>query len=139
MFDNIRQADKLEIPAAFDRIIVCVPSKRHVKALQMVLGERISQEDPIGWEEFHANPEQYKDKTRLLFLESHSVGETIRKMPGKLTFLAQDVFVIVDGTKIMPLRDQTGRKWGDENTSSEVALARYFDVLATIPEDTNAS
>lgn len=139
MFDNMRKSEFIPLPPTVGRIIVCVPSLRHVKALQVVLGDRISQEEPIVWEEFHANPDDYQNKARLIFLQAETTGETIAKMPSQTTFLAEDVFVFVDGKKILPLRDQTSRKWGDENTTSEDALARYFDVLATIPEEPYAS
>lgn len=139
MFDNMRKSETIPLPPTVGRIIVCVPSLRHVKALQVVLGDRISQEEPVGWDEFYAKPEDYQNKARLIYLKAETTGETIAKLPSRTTFLAEDVFVLVDGKKILPLRDQTSRKWGDENTLTEDALARYFDVLATIPEEPYAS
>jgi hypothetical protein len=123
MNGNIRSEFK-PLPVVTGRIVCVFPSIRYVEALQKLLGERISQEPPIGWEELHNNPEAFPDKTRLVYLESDSVGKTILAMPSPTTFLCEDMFTLADG-RLIVLRDQSGRKWGENGGPSQEVFDRW--------------
>jgi hypothetical protein len=132
MFKGAIKSEFVALPAATGYIIVCVPTRRHVKALQTLLGPRISQEEAVDWDTFNANPEAYPDKSRLIFMEAHTTSETIAKMPPRMTFLAAEVFVLAGSVQLMALRDQTGCKWGDleKRISSDSVFEGFAAALA---------
>lgn len=130
MFDNI-QSTLAPVPPTLGRIVCVFPSERHVKALQKLLGERISQEPHIGWDEFHAAPEDFPDKERLIWLEAHSTGEALLKLPAKTTFLAEDVFALADN-RLIAVRDRSSRKWGVDDGLSADVFAGFQEALDSI-------
>lgn len=132
MFDNVRRSVEPLSPVT-GRIICVFPSIKHVKALQKLLGTRISQEAPIGWEELHRAPEDFPDMTRLVFLESNSVGETLLALPAKSSFLSHDTFVMADG-RLFSLRDQSGQKWGVNGGLSEDVFKGFQEVFDSLEE-----
>lgn len=135
LFDTGVRVAHDAFPPTLGRTIFALPSKRHAKALQKLLGERINQADPIPYADFIANPEAYPDKTHVILLEAQTSAEIMLKLPPKTTFLADDVFVMTNDTKqVMPLRDQTSRKWGVNGGLTIEVMDRFHDVLETIPE-----
>ncbi|MNH15806.1 hypothetical protein D3C79_754280 [compost metagenome] len=139
MFDNIRQTIE-PLPAITNRIVCVFPSKSHVQALQRCLGDAISQEAPIDWDEFHNDPEAFTDPDRIIFMECHSVGEATLRMPAKATFLSREMFVMADG-KVLAIRDQTGRKWrtGSDPDGTTADSFKHFDEFLARAEADNAS
>jgi len=117
------------LPAITGRLVAALPSERHVRALQKLLGGKISQEPPIALADFQHAPESFPDRDRLVFLEAQTPGEAIMCLPAKATFLAEDVFVIADG-KLINLRDMSSRRWGEDGGLNEEVFARFDEVFS---------
>lgn len=117
------------LPVITGRLVAALPSERHVRTLQKLLGDKISQEPAIGWVDFHNAPESFPDRDRLIFLEAKTPGEAIIAMPAKATFLAEDVFVMADG-KLINLRDMSSRRWGVDGGLNEEVFARFDEVFS---------
>ena len=117
------------LPAITGRLVAALPSERHVRALQKLLGSKISQEPAIGLAEFQHAPESFPDRDRLIFLEAQTPGEAIVALPAKTSFLAEDVFVMADG-KLINLRDMSSRRWGENGGLNDEVFARFDEVLS---------
>lgn len=111
------------------RLVVIAPSMKHVLALQETLGEKVSQAEPVPMSVFREDPSQYPDTKQLIYIlaeRPHKVTIHFSTLSKLDMFLAEDVFII-DNTKVTPLRDMTGCKWGcrDQRITSESALRPY--------------
>ncbi|MNO21502.1 hypothetical protein D3C76_112760 [compost metagenome] len=112
MFSGIRvSVDKL--PKETGRIVVMMPSLLHVKALQFLLKDKLSQDPPIRYAEFMEDPDKFPDKARLIFLQTDNPNLGWKSMTPKAMFMADEVFALV-GKALIPSRDQTGYRWGDQ-------------------------
>lgn len=118
------------------KVVVVAPSKTHLRALQLLLKDKLDQQDPIPGEEFLNDPESFKDDPRLIFFE--------RVRPSML-FLEADIFTprdhffsketfIIQGTTVETLRDQSGYTWGDKSQQicSKEVLDKYRDIYHSL-------
>lgn len=111
------------------RLVVIAPSMKHVVALQETLGEKVSQAAPVPISEFRKDPSMYPDPKQLVFIKCarpHQMKIHYSTLSKLDMFLAEDIFVL-DSSKVTPLRDMTGCRWGcrEKRITSEKALRPY--------------
>lgn len=126
MIDKAIPSKFAELPTITGRILMIFPSEDHVRAVQKLLGDKISQEPAIGWQELHDAPERFPDRSRLVFLNSEGIKRILALNP-KTTFFAEEVFVL-SAEKLITLRDITGRRWGNDGGLSQDVLDGFQDI-----------
>lgn len=132
LFDRQIQTD-LKVPKVAGYVVAVMPTLAHVKALQFLLKDKVSQEEPIPYDEFMANPKAYPDKTRIIWIKLENSLDVWRVMEPRAMFFAEEVFALVSKA-IICNRDQSGMRWGNPDTQQSTAdvLSSYWDAYAFV-------
>lgn len=129
---GIKQTTLPKAPVTSGRIIVTMPTLEHVKALQFLLKDNgISQEEPIRYEDFIANPSDYPDKTRLIWLFLENPMQIYSVMDPLTMFMCDEIFALV-GRAVIVTRDQSGKRWGVNDGPSTEHLGQFWDAFAYV-------